>query len=1519
MWDYLLKGFRFIFVLGLLALAGQVFTSPNASDGTTLALAESGTAMATPLGVINAAQVSACPGDFDGNGRVDIADFLAFAGAFGSRSGEAKYNAVMDMDGSGAINISDFLAFVGVFGTTCEKTSPAVLSDRAALALLYSATRGQGWVNNENWLTDAPLGEWYGVETDESGRVITLKLTQNGLTGVLSPEISQLASLTQLDLYDNQLTGSIPPELGKLSQLRSLGIGSNYLRGSIPPELGNLAELRMLGLSNNQLTGPIPPELGSLTQLRDLRLTRNQLSGSIPPELGNLAELQYLRLRENQLTGSIPPELGSLTQLRRLELGNNQLTGSIPPELGNLAELGMLWLRHNQLTGPIPPELGNLRKLWALWLDNNQLTGPIPPELGKLSTLQSAQLSRNMLSGLISSELGNLHSLVDMHLNGNELTGPLPRSFLGLQKLESFLIEFGATTNRGLCISATAEFKEWARQVEGRGSVDRPLGPFCDEVDKRALEALYQNTNGSSWTRSDGWLENEDLGQWHGVQTNSIGRVSGLDLSGNGLSGRLPEALGQLTDMRELRLGSNALTGRLPLSLVGVPLEEFDYGGTSLCGVDDHSFWGYLNDIPRHTGTGVRCPPPTDREILELLYLNTGGLNWKQANGWLSDADLSEWHGVETDAAGRVVELRLPYNGLSGSLSPELGGLGRLKTLNLRLNQIDGGIPAELGQLSELEALYLGGNRFSGPIPPELGDLVRLKWLDLGGNQLTGSIPSELGKFAHLTSLNLGRNFLSGQIPSELGDLDPLNALYLQRNQLSDGIPGALGRLSALTDLRLTDNRLTGPIPPELGVLGRLEILDLRSNQIGGGIPTEIGKLGALEQLLLADNQLTGSIPAELGGLSNLRELRLFSNELSGSIPAELGDLASLTILNLADNRLSGSIPARLGDLTNLVTLNLGGNELAGPLPAELGHAANLETLDLRSNALTGPMPPEFGDLTLLKSLILADNLGLSGPLPPGIASLEQLEMLIAGRTGLCRPADTRFDAWFATIPERRILRCVGGSAVYLTQTVQSWDDPVPLLGREPALLRVFVTAPHGGTVTMPDVRTTFFVDGAERHTIHIPATTQAIPPEVIEGNLEVSVNAEIPASLVVPGLEIVIEVDSDGTLDPALGVTRRIPEEGRMTVDVRRVPPFHLTLVPFLWETDPDLSVVETVAAMAADPDGHELLRDVRTLLPIADFVVAAREPVITSTKSPWEMLAQVAAVRLLEGGLGHWMGIFGESERGRINWPLGVAKIGGYVSVSEPQAGTVAHELGHNLGLAHAPCACGSVDPWFPHTGGRIGAWGYDFDRSALVHPAAPDVMSYCRDGIYWISDFFFNKALNHRLANESATATALATEADPTRSLLVWGGRDQDGVPYLDPAFVVEATPSIPTAGREYTIKGAATDGMPVFSFTFDMPVTADAEGEETSFVFALPVQGEWAGNLASITLSGTGGSATLDESTDRPMAILRDQQTGQVRGFLSDLPSGEAAQVAAKGAVAVKPGVEVLFSRGIPDLR
>ena len=235
------------------------------------------------------------------------------------------------------------------------QTSPE--TDREALVALYNATGGSNWERNENWLSDVPVTEWFGVATDDNGRVASLYLGENQLSGEIPPELGNLAFLTLLYLSRNRLSGEIPPELGNLAFLTLLNLSINQLSGEIPPELGNLANLTRLDLWGNQLTGEIPPELGNLANLEILVLTGNQLSGEIPPELGNLASLEGLYLRTNELSGEIPPELGNLANLTRMGLWGNQLTGEIPLELGNLANLTWLDIDDNQLSGCVPRSL----------------------------------------------------------------------------------------------------------------------------------------------------------------------------------------------------------------------------------------------------------------------------------------------------------------------------------------------------------------------------------------------------------------------------------------------------------------------------------------------------------------------------------------------------------------------------------------------------------------------------------------------------------------------------------------------------------------------------------------------------------------------------------------------------------------------------------------------------------------------------------------------------------------------------------------------------------------------------------------------------------------------------------------------------------------------------------------------------------------------------------------------------------------------------------------------------------
>ena len=178
--------------------------------------------------------------------------------------------------------------------------------EREALIAFYNATGGDNWTRNDNWCSDKPVREWYGIITNEYGRVCMLNIPSKNLSGSIPAELGNLSSLKQLDLENNQLSGSIPAELGNLSTIEVLDLSENQLSGSIPAELGNLSSLINLYLQGNQLTGSIPAELGNLSTIEVLNLSENQLSGSIPAEIVRLTNLETMSLCWNYLTGELP-------------------------------------------------------------------------------------------------------------------------------------------------------------------------------------------------------------------------------------------------------------------------------------------------------------------------------------------------------------------------------------------------------------------------------------------------------------------------------------------------------------------------------------------------------------------------------------------------------------------------------------------------------------------------------------------------------------------------------------------------------------------------------------------------------------------------------------------------------------------------------------------------------------------------------------------------------------------------------------------------------------------------------------------------------------------------------------------------------------------------------------------------------------------------------------------------------------------------------------------------------------
>ena len=95
--------------------------------------------------------------------------------------------------------------------------------ERAVLAGLFEAMGGDNWTSSDGWLSDAPVGQWYGVSTDLYGRVASLDLADNGVSGEIPSALSRLTRLSDVRLSGNRIVGCI--------HLALLGVPDNDFDG----------------------------------------------------------------------------------------------------------------------------------------------------------------------------------------------------------------------------------------------------------------------------------------------------------------------------------------------------------------------------------------------------------------------------------------------------------------------------------------------------------------------------------------------------------------------------------------------------------------------------------------------------------------------------------------------------------------------------------------------------------------------------------------------------------------------------------------------------------------------------------------------------------------------------------------------------------------------------------------------------------------------------------------------------------------------------------------------------------------------------------------------------------------------------------------------------------------------------------------------------------------------------------------------------------------------------------------
>ncbi|KAJ5077099.1 hypothetical protein M0811_00419 [Anaeramoeba ignava] len=290
----------------------------------------------------------------------------------------------------------------------------------------------------------------------------------------------------------------------------------------------------------------------------------------------------------------------------------------------------------------------------------------------------------------------------------------------------------------------------------------------------KALEDLYNSTNGLNWKNSTNWmnLELNPCGNWFGVECDSENtHVSGLFLSNNNLTGQLPESFSDFSFLTEFDFGHNNLNGKfpeVPNTLIAISLRENKLSGA----------------LPDSLGL---C------ENISFIHLD--------------------------------------FNSFDSEIPETFSKCSNIIVFSLTNNSLTGNLPVWLFENNkQLSTLMFGGNSLTGSLPDELSEpLLSLHVLDLSGNQLSGKIPDNFNSlFPNLHELNLfGNSALEGEIPSTLSTLSSLVILDVHSNNMGNEIPSELFLMKNLDYLCLQNNHFSGHLP-DTG--SNTPIIDLSNN-----------------------------------------------------------------------------------------------------------------------------------------------------------------------------------------------------------------------------------------------------------------------------------------------------------------------------------------------------------------------------------------------------------------------------------------------------------------------------------------------------------------------------------------------------------------------------------------------------------------------------------------------------------------------------------------------------------------
>lgn len=405
-------------------------------------------------------------------------------------------------------------------------------------------------------------------------------------------------------------------------------------------------------------------------------------------------------------------------------------------------------------------------------------------------------------------------------------------------------------------------------------------------------------------------------------------------------------------------------------------------------------------------------------------------------------------------------------------------------------------------------------------------------------------------------------------------------------------------------------------------------------------------------------------------------------------------------------------------------------------------------------------------------------------------------------------------------------------------------EGSVELVAGRQGLARAFVTVAGGPSQLVPEVELHYrTANGAEG--VYQLSRPDLLLGNIAEGDLSLSFNEVLPESFFEASTEYYVVVDPNNEFDERIESNNRFPAEGYRPLKIRKTPPLVVTFIPLVRNGD-------SLAPQVTEESIEVLLQSTMALMPLASYNVTIREqPYVYSGDSWTEVLNEVEALRIAEGGKGHYFGVL--KDKVDNSDYRGWARIGGKTAVGLPDPMTVAHELGHNLGLRHVQCKKeAGVDINYPFEEGQVGLWGYNIFSGILKTPAHRDFMSYCTPE--WISEYHYRKILSRRGGDvfpRPSTQQKLQLELEPQEVLVIEGVVQSEKFK-ISRSYRAFRMLERDAANSEYTISFWGADNESLLSQSLSIFEVSHSEAEH----FSAMVPFDQLNNFSRVTINKAG---------------------------------------------------------------